>query len=318
MSRPTVVFVGGHGRIGSTILDRLLGEFDDAVSTGELRHFWDRGVRDDELCQCEVPFSVCPFWSEVVAVGFGSLEELRAGRPWELSHQVDRLSSLPAFAHPRLMPKRAAQIAGYVELTGQLIGAVLKVSGKTHLVDSSKFPVHGYVLAEVPGVDLKMVHAVRDSRAVAFSWTRKRPRPEVHWETAYVPRHSPARSALAWEASNDLIAALARRGVPTLIVRYEDFIRDPGNTIEELATFLDLTLPPKLLSGHTLYVGSGHIVAGNPLRFVKDELELRIDDEWRSALSTSQRWMVSMLSAPGMARYGYFGSGSVSETASRG
>jgi hypothetical protein len=265
-----------------------------------------------------VRFSVCPFWSEVVAVGFGSLEELRAGRPWELSHQVDRLSSLPAFAHPRLMPKRAAQIAGYVELTGQLIGAVLKVSGKTHLVDSSKFPVHGYVLAEVPGVDLKMVHAVRDSRAVAFSWTRKRPRPEVHWETAYVPRHSPARSALAWEASNDLIAALARRGVPTLIVRYEDFIRDPGNTIEELATFLDLTLPPKLLSGHTLYVGSGHIVAGNPLRFVKDELELRIDDEWRSALSTSQRWMVSMLSAPGMARYGYFGSGSVSETASRG
>ncbi|WP_420910932.1 sulfotransferase [Thermus thermophilus] len=33
-----VVFIGGYGRSGSTLLDRMLGQVEGFVSVGELRH----------------------------------------------------------------------------------------------------------------------------------------------------------------------------------------------------------------------------------------------------------------------------------------
>ena len=38
-----VLFIGGLGRSGSTLLDRMLGRLDDVWSVGELVHLWERG-----------------------------------------------------------------------------------------------------------------------------------------------------------------------------------------------------------------------------------------------------------------------------------
>src|SRR5206468_2970805 len=40
-----VLFVGGLGRSGSTLVDRMLAQMPEATSVGELVHIWERALR---------------------------------------------------------------------------------------------------------------------------------------------------------------------------------------------------------------------------------------------------------------------------------
>jgi hypothetical protein len=53
----TVLYIGGYGRSGSTVLDRVLGALPDAVSVGEIRSIWGAVLREDRLCACGQRFS---------------------------------------------------------------------------------------------------------------------------------------------------------------------------------------------------------------------------------------------------------------------
>src|SRR4051794_1644797 len=55
----------GISRSGSTLLDRLLGEFSGAISLGEVHQIWARGYLSNHLCGCGLAFQDCPFWREV-------------------------------------------------------------------------------------------------------------------------------------------------------------------------------------------------------------------------------------------------------------
>lgn len=57
-----VLFIGGWGRSGSTLLERLVGSMDGTVSVGEMRDVWRRGVMGNRVCGCGAPFLSCPFW----------------------------------------------------------------------------------------------------------------------------------------------------------------------------------------------------------------------------------------------------------------
>ena len=43
----TVLYIGGYGRSGSTVLDRVLGALPDVVSVGEIRSIWGAVLRED-------------------------------------------------------------------------------------------------------------------------------------------------------------------------------------------------------------------------------------------------------------------------------
>ena len=47
-----VLYIGGLGRSGTTLLERILGELPGACALGEVVHLWDRDVRADERCAC--------------------------------------------------------------------------------------------------------------------------------------------------------------------------------------------------------------------------------------------------------------------------
>lgn len=61
-----VLFIGGYGRSGSTLLDRMLGQMEGFFSAGELRYIWDRSFAENQLCGCGKPFKKCAFWSTVI------------------------------------------------------------------------------------------------------------------------------------------------------------------------------------------------------------------------------------------------------------
>ena len=84
-----VLYIGGAGRTGSTLLERLLGQTDGVFAGGEMTFLWYALVGDG-LCSCRQRLAECPVWSKVVALALADtnltppdLVALR-GRYWSL------------------------------------------------------------------------------------------------------------------------------------------------------------------------------------------------------------------------------------------
>jgi hypothetical protein len=186
-----------------------------------------------------------------------------------------------------------------------LYEAAADVAGASVLVDSSKHAALAYCLRFAPRIDLRVVHVVRDSRGVAYSWTKRVSRPEADGE-AEMTRYKPGRSALLWNAHNVAFAMLRRCGVPVRRLRYEDLLADPVAVLRDLAAFADLPQPSvDFIRDGVAELGACHSAAGNPMRFTVGPVPLRHDDAWRTSLPTGQRRLVGALTAPLLQAYGY-------------
>ncbi|MEV0165335.1 sulfotransferase family protein [Nonomuraea fuscirosea] len=287
-----VIFLGGLGRSGTTLLERLLGELPGVVALGEVVHLWERGVLAEELCGCGASFLSCPFWRFVGERAFGGWTRGSAERILKLRARIDRTRRIPRIGHPDL--------AEYVRAYRLLYDA----TGAQVVVDSSKHASLARCLI-AGGVDLKIVHVVRDPRAVAHSWSRTVRRPE---DGRPMTRWSPARTAVHWTAQNAALELLPMRRARVTRIRYEDLLAAPADTLRALAFRLGLPEPElPFLHGRTAWLGHSHTASGNPMRFHVGRIELRRDDSWRSGLAAADRRVVSALTWPLRARYGYRG-----------
>ena len=306
-----VLFLGGLGRSGSTVLERVLGGLPRTTSVGELVHLWQRGVLDDESCGCGEPFSRCPFWKEVGSRAFGGWSTDLAQRMLELRGRVDRTRYVPRLLLPGALDRRRGELREYVDAFTRLYGAIAEVSGAEVLVDSSKHPSLAACLRVARDLDLRIVHVVRDSRGVAYSWTKQVARPEGRDGgdgREMMARYSPARAAALWTGHNLTVALLGLLGVRRRLLRYEDFVAAPAAALADVAAFAGLSVDPAQLGfveGTVVEVGVAHTVSGNPMRFETGRLTLRRDDTWRTRLSRPRRLLVSALTLPLLLRYGY-------------
>jgi hypothetical protein len=302
-----IVFVGGYARTGSTLLDRMLGQVPGFESFGELRHIWDRNFRGNQLCGCGERFRDCPFWSRVVEEAFGGFDRVDAAAISADKRSVDALWQVPAMLAGGWTGRYRTRFERYRSAVEALYRAMGSVSGARYLVDSTKDPQHAYLLSTIPGFDVRIVHLVRDSRAVAFSWRRRRRRPEIFWRDQEMPRFPVVRSAMAWDVTN-LAMWMARGRLPYAFLRYEDLVAAPAH---ELARVLgELETGPVDLSfveDGTVRLGPAHTVAGNPVRFDEGRVTLRLDDEWTRAMSSGDRAVVTGLTLPGLLACGYLG-----------
>jgi hypothetical protein len=307
----TVLFVGGYSRSGSTLFDRMLGQVHGFTSTGELGYLWSHGVTADRLCGCGRRFSECGFWRAVGEEAFGGWERADAARVLALQRDVNRHRYLPLLVAPRLRRSYAAALREYAGLLGRVYGAIQRVAGARVIVDSTIDPAYGFVLRHVPGIDLRLVHFVRDSRATAFSWTRTVVRNDVVGDDVYMPRFHPAVTALRWVLYHLLVQALGRIGIPSLRIRYEDLVHEPARQLTRTAAFLGEDLAGRVELGAfrrgCFELGTDHTVAGNRMRLQHGAVSVRVDDEWLRRLPAHQRRAVTLLSWPLLRRYGYLG-----------
>ena len=303
MEKTRVVFVGGYGRSGSTIIDLLLNRVPGVVAVGEFRHLFGRALGDNELCSCSKPFRDCDFWSTVLAEAFpNGVDREHVQRAVK---NFNRLAMLRKIGHPERMTAEEQEDAKiYRESFAAAYRAVAKISGAKVVVDSTKYPVHGWFLRTMPELDLSVMLLVRDPRAVAFSWERRRLRPEIHWKQQEMPRYNVVRSALAWNLSNSLTAALKNKVQKYGVQRYEDFVANPAEELAAIASFA-LGTPTKL--PEDLFEKQPrvpHTIAGNPVRIGSEQVRVKDDDEWRS-MPLWKRLAVDVVSFVGMRRYGY-------------
>ncbi|HEV2474304.1 MAG TPA: hypothetical protein VGS41_16625, partial [Chthonomonadales bacterium] len=176
-----ILYIGGYSRSGSTLLLRLLGEQPGVVAVGELFDVWERSFSENQLCGCGKGFRQCDFWTRVTVEAFRCQpDEVPAARFSLTRSRVQVYRRIPALWQ-RWLRSAAYQreLGDYAAVLEDLYVAVQKVSGSEIIVDSSKVPQYAWVLAEARGIELHMVHLVRDSRATAFSWQRHRIRPEI-------------------------------------------------------------------------------------------------------------------------------------------
>lgn len=302
-----VLFIGGIGRSGTTIFELSLSTDDRAVSLGEVTHLWQRSLIDDELCGCGVPFSKCTFWQEVGNRAFGGWGRVDAERIIALKTRVDRTLRTPQLSLRTGSAEFLKDAREYSSHYAQLYRAARDVSGCTVVIDSSKQASLPYALMLSDDIDLRIIHCIRDSRAVAYSWTKRVVRPEAQTQAAtLMTRYSPSQLALKWLQHNLVIEGLRLQRVPTQQLRYEDWATDPPKYAQRALAFAGLSPRPNPNLGSSwVNLDTAHTCSGNPMRLKKGRIDIAIDEAWRSRLPRRSRLLVSALSAPGLFAYGY-------------
>lgn len=301
----TVLFVAGSGRSGSTLLGSLLGQVPGLEHVGELRQVWRRGLVEDWLCGCGARFSACPTWQSVLPTAFDAPADASAALAAERA--VLRVRHVPRVLASRWQPRLLrSQVQAYEPFLAPLYRALAGRDGVGIVVDTSKTPSYGWVLAHLPGVDVRVVHLVRDPRGTAYSWSKQRARHDAGGSRD-MDRFGPLKSTALWALWNG-VTELLWAGHPerSLRLRYEDLVADPEGSLRRVCALAGVDEPDlSFLDGRVAHLGTSHTISGNPGRMDRGRLALRDDDAWRTGLPAGHRRLVSALAGAQLRRYGY-------------
>jgi len=298
-----VISITGAGRSGSTILDNVLGGIPGAFSGGELRYIWQRGLIEKRLCGCSRPLPDCELWPRILERAFP--DGIDPAATVCLTHYVRtrftpaaRIGALHGWYNRKLQP--------LVSILDSLYPAIAEQTGARFIVDSSKLPTYTYLLSRVPSIDLRIVHLIRDPRAVAHSWAR--PKQQLDTEVARaMTRIGSVRSALDWVVWNTTIRSLfAGASGGYLQLRYEDLITSPETAVRRILDMADAgDAATPHLQGNAVELAGNHTVSGNPGRFKTGTIQLALDEAWRRDMPATKRKLVEGITAPVRKSFGY-------------
>jgi hypothetical protein len=303
MNKLKVVYVAGAGRSGSTVLDRILGTIPGTVSTNELNRIWIDGFAANKRCSCGSAFRECVFWREVVAEAFGGAGKVEAEKMQKIWMSVDHSRHFLQLLTPFKSRAFKQRLAEYRDLLRRLYFAIAKVSKAEVVVDSSKIPSGALILKDIPGLEVHVIHLVRDARACVYAWQKKKQNAK---SGVALRQYTPLRTVMFWMMRNAFAGLLAAR-LPYVRVRYEDLMNDPRQELQRLlrrvAPFAGKQL--SFATGHAIALPAYHSISGNPDRFSSGVTNLRLDMEWMAKLNEPVRRMATVLTYPLLARYGY-------------
>ncbi len=170
-----------------------------------------------------------------------------------------------------------------------LIEIVLELQSAQVFVDGSKDPVRFKHLRDTRDYRMRLIHLVRDARAVVHSAGKNQS----------IPLGAAARD---WRLTHEQIERLAS-DLPErsyLRIRYEDLCAEPLRVMREV--FVCAGVDPELAPPD--FALRAHHVLGNRMR-LNFSSEIRVDERWRAALSPAQVRRVLQLAGAKNAEYGY-------------
>jgi hypothetical protein len=264
-----LVYIGGYGHSGSTLLEYLLAANPKVVACGEVASVLrERGRK--VKCTCGRQVTLCPVWGPLLA----------------------STETLDGMTHERLARALLAQDGGAHAI----------------LIDSSKTAWHSaavpFRLAKELGRDFRLVHLVRDPRAVSWSAVKKSGRRGTR---PLMPLRS-GSAALGWWVANLACEQFGRAYPDRYVrVRYEDLARAPAETMRGLfAEILPGSPGSEWRADNIGGSGNRHQLYGNRMRSASLSLaEVKEDTGWARDMPGAYRWLVSALTAPLRRRYGY-------------
>jgi hypothetical protein len=255
-----VIYIAGTSHSGSTLLDLMLYAHPEIIASGEIlklnRQLSERASRKRSLapCSCGAPnLWECPFWSQVDA----RVRE-RAGKS---------LADLDIQDY--------APVEENASPNETVFKAMVDVSGKSFVVDSSKLPKRLAYLLSLKSLEVYPIHLVRDPKGQINAVSRKHGGFLKHI-FRYELIHEQIRRAL--------------RGVPHSVVHYEDLVRYPEATLQSVLAPLGLPFDHTQLAWAE---AEKHEVAGNHIRFDATST-LVLDEAWKDSLSRARQFAIEV------------------------
>ncbi|MEO1093446.1 MAG: sulfotransferase [Cyanobacteria bacterium J06638_28] len=296
-----VIYIAGWGRSGSTLLARILGQVQGIAHLGELRTLWTDGYKAKSRCGCGLPTRECEVWNAIMQQAFGGLEQVDLKAMVQLRRQSEprsqelfKLRFLPAQRQTFLQRSQP-----YREVLAKLYQAIGQVCGVDTVVDDSLHPGYGYTLAAVPGLEVYLVHLIRDVRGCTYSWTKR--------QKSGLGSYELKDSSLGWNLRNLAIETLpANANIHYHRLRYEDFVSQPQQSVEEILKFAQLephSLP--FATPSEVNLGITHSIFGNDNRASTGTVTLRLDEVWKQKMARSDQLKVSLMTWPLLMKYGY-------------
>lgn len=296
-----VLYIGGTGRTGSTVLEKILGQAPGVFAGGELTFLWR--FFDTGYCSCGAAIRACPVWATAFEDAFGGFGGVD---PEQMIAWRRRFSSrhLPLMASRRLRERLMQRLGDFPATVERLYRSIASTTGSRLIIDSSKEPHYSYILRSRVALDVRFLHLVRDPRAVAYSWGRAKRQRGIAGDE-YMERRRPSVSAVYFDVSN-LAAELmwSRSPGSYLRMRYEDLVEDPPAALGRIEDLVEESLHLDLRGG-SIQVGPTHSAWGNPNRFEDGLLTLAPDTEWRARMGRIAMAVVSAFTLPFLPRYGY-------------
>ena len=294
-----VLYIAGPTRSGSTLLSKILGEVEGFFNAGEIIDIWDRGLASDGLCSCGKPMSQCDTWKITIDRSFPSKSNKDIQKMINIRDKLAHSTYiLPLII---LSPERFGTClnhAEYINKLEKLYQGIKSATGAKVIIDSSKNVGYAFMLAMAPKIDLYILHTIRDARATSYSWLRKK---EGLWQT------NPFESSLVWNLRNISAEIMVKKmNQKTLRVYYEKFVEEPQKIIKNILNFVSEE-PDNLpfIDKYEILLNASHSIYGNPNRFQTGKVEIKIDDKWKRDMKYSHKLLVTLLTWPLLARYGY-------------
>ncbi len=284
-----VIYIAGSGRSGSTLLSQLLGEMEGVVNIGEApRYLYNNRLFSQDIpCSCGKPFESCEFWQGIT----GSADpEIRA-----MGTRLVRMRYIPLLASPFRPGRFSGEFARFSAAMGDLFAAIVAQTGSRVIVDASKNPANGFLLTQMPHLEVYVVHLVRDARGYVSSWSKPK---------GYLKRF-PALTVLRWWLSYNIFSeALKAYAAGYLLVRYEDFARNPRQVLNRIAAFAGEDMDTlQFLQDNQARVGVQHMLGSNPDKLKNTgPFEIQVH-KWQ--LPRLKHFLVTLLTWPLLSRYRY-------------
>jgi Sulfotransferase family len=277
MPQYTLCYILGSGHCGSTLLDLMLNGHSEVLGLGEvvgLKSDFKALISDEAR---EFPQWYRSFWNEVKR-----RYESLSGEPFE---QIN-------VSHPTwktLRSWRPADLEAWTQYNKMLFSCIQQISGARILTDSSKFPHRLYLLQRSRIFDIRVIHLVRDGRAVINSYIRK-------YNNFYI-------GFRRW-ATPALLAFHLRRQFSRdhwLQIRYESLATKPESTLKCICDLINIDFESEMLAYRSrAYLGIG----GNRMRMRSDEM-IHLDDQWKRQLRSKHRIGFALIAGWLNMLYGY-------------
>jgi hypothetical protein len=286
-----LLYLMGAGHVGSTVMDVVIGAHPRIESLGEawkLPLAW-ADPASDRVCACGQPIHGCAFWRDVRKLWAEQVGDDDVARLVTLMRRYD--GSGNALAWPRMLRSRhapAAEFRDYARRTLALYQSVLRVGGKDAIVESSLSPRRAFVLASMPGIDLHLVHVVRDGRGVI--WSHKNPA-KAAVRKSFEPKTT--RHVTRYWLTANLQSAFVYshlRADRRMRLRYEDFAIDPHAALARIGAFVGEDLTGLLTPERAIRqpAPQRHTPGGNRVRLLR-EVQVRQDFGWMEQLPAADR-----------------------------
>lgn len=298
---PTVVFIAGSGRSGSTLVERMLGGVPGFVNVGELIDLFRRVYEGDELCGCNQPFSQCDFWAEVGDRAFGGWSPKLVMETADLQAQVARQRHIPHLLSPYQRQAFKTSLNEYGKRYVHLYRAIAATAGARVVVDASKWPAQAVALSR-SSLDLRVVHIVRDVRGVAWSMSKRDVvRPHARRDREVMFHQGIVAAASRWVLCQAEVDAVRLGGAPVTLLKYESLVKHARLEVERVLDLLDLAVPSRdlhHLGTHEAQLGASHGLSGNPSRFSAGVTPLKLDEEWRENMPRRSQALLGVMGVP--------------------